>query len=145
MKKLIFFIALVFLVGIVYQSCVMSAIDKSNEKNAKEQEELVEKVNKAISEQEFLTAYGAVDSYYALNKTYHKELATTLNKKIVMAEVGSILEQNFDSNIKATRIIMLIKERSMYSSEDKMIDDVIEIANVLDDKDLSAKLLNAKK
>ena len=117
---------------------------KIKRKNAKAQNELVEKVNNAISKQDFLTAYGAVDSYYAQNETYHKSLASTLNKKIIMAEIGSILELDTDSNVKATKIIMLIKERNMYSPESAMYDDVIEIVNSLGDQDLSSKLLEAK-
>ena len=147
MKHLLFFISIILTTSLL-SSCGLSPvalIEKHNEKEAEKTNELLDQVNTAISDQDFLKAYGLVDSYYSQNTTFNKELATTLNKKVVMAEVGSILEQDLKTEVKATKIIMLVKERNMFDSEGDLLNDIIEIANSLGDDKLASRLIKARK
>lgn len=160
MRNIIVLLLLISFCVFSYNSCDFS----DSEKYKKEREEREEKaknnsgaVNDALSNEDYLTAYSIVDALISSDK--YNNAIPTLNKKIMMAEIGSVLEnEEMNNKTKSTKIIFIIKERGKYNSHDylvygeslkenegikaekEMLESVISLAEAQDDLQLANQL-----
>lgn len=77
----------------------------------------VERVNEAIITENFIEAYGMVDELK--EDITNRGIKGNLNKKIMMAEIGSVLEEDNEPKNKAAKIILIINERGKYNNTKK--------------------------
>lgn len=111
LNKFSFFV--IIFSSIIFLSC------EGGKKNNDEKKSDVEKINEAIINENFIEAYGVVDE---IKEDYtNSGIKGNLNKKIMMAEIGSVLEENTESKNKAAKIILIINERGKYNNTKQSI------------------------
>lgn len=130
--------------------CMVTSCNNNNEDN-------VSKINEALANEDYVTAYGIVDNIYSNDN--NDRLVAPLNKKIVMAECGAIIESDMETKNKAARLILIVEERSRYNNwntgypygyvnsdgkKEEMYNTLINIADVQGDTELKSLLEKAK-
>ena len=118
---------------------------------------IYEEVDEALAHEDFPKAYSVVDGL--LGYLNSNDFVPTLNKKVMMAEIGYVFESDMESKNKAARLILIIEERSKYNDEgaynynssekekaakQEMFDMVINIADAQGDNELKYLLEKAK-
>lgn len=139
----------------------MSLLTACGKSDQEEMQELSDKVNHALAEQNYFEAYAALDNWFFLKDDNKRNFALTLNETAIKNEIATAVQESLEnaeeSGNYSAKIIFVIKERVRciddwdltrheYSEKKKhqeLLKFAIELANSSGNAQLAQKLQNA--